>query len=83
MFGEALGLEDATPHNFWVFRGDPRADLGAGGVEEGARELDVGPGVSLAQLAVDVASVPARGLDAMERVVDVFTKQLPLGVGVL
>lgn len=82
VFGEALDLEDTTPHNFWVFRGDPRADLGAGGVEEGARELDVGPGVSLAQLAVDVASVPARGLDAMERVVNVFTRQLPLGVGV-
>lgn len=76
-FAEALGLEDTTPHNFWVFRGDPRADVGAGGVDEGARALDVGSGVSIAQLAVDVASVPGRGIDAMERLVDVYGKSLP------
>lgn len=78
-FKEFLELEDTTPHNFWIFRGDPRADLGPGGIAEGARALDVGSGVSLPQLAVDVASVPARGLDALERLLDVFAKQMPLG----
>jgi hypothetical protein len=77
-FREALALEETTPHNFWILRGDPAGDVGPGGVAEGARALPYGSGVSLPQLAVDVAVVPARGLDAMERLLDVFARHLPL-----
>lgn len=74
-FRDALGLQETTPHNFWILRGDPAGDVGRGGVSDGSRKLPHGDGVSLPQLAVDVAAVPARGLDAMNRLLEVFAAQ--------
>lgn len=78
VFRAALGLQDTTPHNFWIFHGDPAADAGPAGVALGARDLPYGRGVALPQLAVDLSSVPGRGAEAVEAVATAYARDLPL-----
>jgi hypothetical protein len=76
-FEDALDLKRTTPHNFLVLRADPAADTAAGGIYAFTRTLPHGHGVSLPQLAVDLAGVGGRGDEQSERLIEIFAKGLP------
>jgi len=76
-FEESLELKRTTPHNFLVLRADPAADTAAGGIYAFTRTLPHGYGVSLPQLAVDLAGVGGRGDEQSERLIEIFAKGLP------
>jgi hypothetical protein len=77
-FVDALGLQDSTPHNFWILRADPAAETVSGGILAGTRALQHGEGVALPQLAVDFAAVPGRGKDQAEFLLDRYAETLDL-----
>src|SRR5712691_6326958 len=55
-----------TPHNLLVLRADPAEETSAGGIYYASRELIHGRGVSLPQLAVDIARAGGRGGEQSE-----------------
>ncbi|MBS2025690.1 MAG: hypothetical protein JST92_25095 [Deltaproteobacteria bacterium] len=72
----ALQLRKTTPSNFLILRPSPSEATDAFGLYAGNRTLDYGLGVSLPQLAVDLARLGGRGRDQSDALVETFTASL-------
>lgn len=57
---EALELRPTTPHNFLVHVPHAEHETDRGGVFYGSRDLEIGKGVGLPQLAIDLAALGGR-----------------------
>jgi hypothetical protein len=74
---DAFGLRGQTPYNFLVYRPEPAADTDAGGIYTSPRQSEVGAGVALPQLIVDLHRSGGRGKEQAERLLDAWSKSLP------
>ncbi len=73
----AFQLKRVTPHNFLVLRPDPLVWTSAGGIVPPDDAASPRRRVSLPQLAADFATLPGRGREQADFLVDIFAKRLP------